>query len=100
MSATPSLQRSDTTPINKSLIDFNANDHSAKSSFIGVVPSFARNDTEQDALQIMTNNMNLRQEDLASVETDDDEEYHNGSRGDGLQNGSFTTKGESTWRND
>lgn len=92
LSATPSLQRSDTTPINKSLIDFNANDHSAKSSFIGVVPSFARNDTEQDALQIMTNNMNLRQEDLASVETDDDEEYHNGSRGDGLQNDSFTTK--------
>ena len=41
LSATPSLQRSDTTPINKSLIDFNANDHSAKSSFIGVVPSFA-----------------------------------------------------------
>lgn len=92
LSATPSLQHSDTTPINKSLIDFNSNDNSAKNSFINGIPSLTRNDTEQDALQIMTNNMNLRQEDLASVETDDDEEYHNGSRGDGFQNSSFTTK--------
>ncbi|EMG46209.1 MBP1 Transcription factor MBP1 [Candida maltosa Xu316] len=73
LSATPSLKYSDTTPIEQSF----ASNASAKPSFMvsqNLPPALARQDTEQDALQIMTNNMNLRQEDLASVDTEDDED--------------------------
>lgn len=70
LSATPSLLKSDTTPLNQSF-----NSAGARPSHLGHLPStLSRQDTEQDALQIMTNNMNLRQEDLASVGTDDDED--------------------------
>lgn len=70
LSATPSLLKSDTTPIEQSF-----NSASARPSYSGHLPStLSRQDTEQDALQIMTNNMNLRQEDLASVGTDDEED--------------------------
>ena len=62
--------KSDTTPIEQSF-----NSASARPSYSGHLPStLSRQDTEQDALQIMTNNMNLRQEDLASVGTDDEED--------------------------
>ncbi|RCK65776.1 Transcription factor MBP1 [Candida viswanathii] len=89
LSATPSLLKADTTPIEQSF-----NSASARPSYAGHLPStLSRQDTEQDALQIMTNNMNLRQEDLASVDTDDDEEDSSASTNAANGNGGgFTTK--------
>ncbi|KAI5960426.1 MBP1 [Candida pseudojiufengensis] len=65
LSSTPSLQNSDTVPLN---------DHLPYLS--NGVPRLNRQDTVQDNLpNLMVSNMSLRQEDLDSVGTDDDEEY-------------------------
>ncbi|KAI5970409.1 MBP1 [Candida margitis] len=69
LSSTPSLQHSDTIPLGTG-----AGDYSRNSSFAGPIPRISRQNTEQDALHMMASNMNLRQEDLASVDTDEDED--------------------------
>ncbi|KAI5953462.1 MBP1 [Candida jiufengensis] len=77
LSSTPSLQHSDTIPIGNNLM-YNSNG----------VPRLNRQDTEQDNLHnMMASNMNLRQEDLDSVGTDEDDEYdnRNGHKGASLK---------------
>ncbi|KAK6199354.1 transcription factor [Scheffersomyces amazonensis] len=74
LSSKPSLKHSDTTPIEPgpNVGTFNTN---SKVSFTVPAPaSLSRQDTEQDALQIMSSNMNLKHEDLELVESDDDDE--------------------------
>ncbi|KAK6465394.1 transcription factor [Scheffersomyces coipomensis] len=74
LNAKPNLKHSDTTPIEPgpNIGTFNTN---SKVSFTVTAPiSLSRQDTEQDALQIMSSNMNLKHEDLELVESDDDED--------------------------
>lgn len=77
LSSTPSLQHSDTVPLGSMV-----GGYSRDSSFAAPIPRMMRQNTEQDALHMMASNMNLRQEDLASVDTDeDDDDDHYGKNG-------------------
>jgi transcription factor MBP1 len=67
----PTLKHSDTTPIDHgpSIGTFN---NSGSFSNPAQPPSLTRQDTEQDAIQVMTSNMNLKNDDLELVGSDDD----------------------------
>lgn len=74
LSSTPSLQHSDTVPLGSV-------GYSRENSFAAPIPRMSRQNTEQDALHMMASNMNLRQEDLAPVDTDEDDDDHYGKNG-------------------
>lgn len=76
LSSTPSLQHSDTVPLGSA-----GGEYTRDNSFAGPIPRMSRQNTEQDALQMMASNMNLKQEDLAPVDTDEDEDDHYGKNG-------------------
>ncbi|KAK6459284.1 transcription factor [Scheffersomyces xylosifermentans] len=63
----PTLKHADTTPIEPG-----PNIGSFKGSFTN--PTLSRQDTEQDALQVMAGNMNIKNEDLELVESDEDDD--------------------------
>ncbi|KAI5958369.1 MBP1 [Candida theae] len=76
LSSTPSLQHSDTVPLGSTV-----GGYSRDSSFAAPIPRMSRQNTEQDALQMMASNMNLRREDLASVDTDEDDDDSSAKNG-------------------
>ena len=67
--AEPVLKHSDTTPINGPMNSING---PLEGSFTH--PALSRHDTEQDALQVMAGNMNIKNEDLELVDSDDDDD--------------------------
>ncbi|KAG7664944.1 MBP1 [[Candida] subhashii] len=78
--APASLKHSDTIPLEQPQQYRHA---ATKTSFIGTMPMIQRQDTEQDALQLMTTNMNLKQGDLQAVGSDEDDDDHKGGAGAG-----------------
>lgn len=80
LSSTPSLKHSDTVPISQGYSN-------GRNSFAGgVMPAISRQNTEHDAVQMMASNMNLRQDDLRSVGTDEDIDDEKMEAGDGNGN--------------
>ncbi|ODV81053.1 uncharacterized protein CANTADRAFT_88953 [Suhomyces tanzawaensis NRRL Y-17324] len=75
-SAEPKLKHSDTTPIEPgpSIGTFNNRGSFSSHSPQPHPATLLRQDTEQDALQVMTSNMNLKNDDLELVQSDEDDD--------------------------
>ncbi|ODV69557.1 hypothetical protein HYPBUDRAFT_164180 [Hyphopichia burtonii NRRL Y-1933] len=78
----PSLKQNNTTPIGESGPSFGTfNNNSLTTSITGSrineelpIPSLQRHDTEQDALQVMASNMNVKDEDLELADKSSEDE--------------------------